>query len=451
MIDKNIFSSSLARIKGNAVAAKILQNASWLVGDKVFTMVIGVFVMALVARYLGPGNYGIYNYALTFVTLFTAISTLGLETISVKSIVHQDEEEGTILYTSLVLRVIGGILLTFLVSVTIQFIAPNEPIVHLLVLIMSFTMIFKSFEVIEYWIQAYQKSKISSLIRMGAYVFSALLKVAFVLLNGSLLHLALIYMSDALIIGIALVIAYFKYRNFHTKWKFKFQYAKNVLSQSWYLILSGLMVTLYMQIDKVMLGSMLPNKEELGIYSAATQIASMWYFVPLAIITSFKPVIMKKKLETDEKYIIATQTLYSIVAWIGIIFGLFITIFSDLIVSILYGQEYSPAANIIVISVWAGTFATLGSARSIWLLTENLQKYTLFYTLVGLIINVGLNYLLIPIYGGFGAAFATLIAQIFANVFALAFFKRTRISSVMIIKAFSPKYIYNIRNNIRKL
>ncbi|MGJ3196270.1 flippase [Peribacillus frigoritolerans] len=442
---KNKIALSFERINRNKVAAKIIHNTSWLVGEKVFTMVIGVFVMALVARYLGPENYGVYNYALAFVILFTALSTLGLETLSVKSIVQQEEKEGTILFTGIVLRVIGGIFLTFLASVIIRFVMPNEPLIYLLVLIMSSTMILKSLEVIEFWIQAYQKSKILSLIRMGAYIFSALLKIIFVLLEGSLFHLALIYMSDALIIGIALVIAYFKNRTSYTKWKFKFQYAKNILSQSWYLILSGLMVTLYMQIDKVMLGSMSPNKEELGIYSAATQIAGMWYFVPLAVITSFKPVIMKKKLEADEKYINALQTLYSIVAWIGIFFGVFIIIFSDLIVSILYGKEYSRAASIIVISVWAGTFATLGSARSIWLLTEKLQKYTLVYSLVGLIINVGLNYLLIPNYGGYGAAFATLIAQIVANVFSLALFKRTRISSVMLIKAFSPKYLFNIR------
>lgn len=442
---KSNFELSLARLKSNEVATKIINNASWLVGNNVFNMVIGVFVMALVARYLGPKNYGIYNYALAFVTLFTAFSTLGLETLSVKSIVHQDEDEGTILYTSLVLRVIGGIFLTLLASVIIRYVAPNEALVHLLVLIMSFTMIFKSLEVIEYWIQANQKSKISSLIRMGEYIFSAIIKVAFVLLGGSLLHLALIYMSDALIIGVALVIAYFKNRISFTKWKFKFQYAKYVLSQSWYLILSGLMGTIYMQIDQVMLGSMVSNKTELGVYSAATQISNMWYFVPLAVITAFKPVIIKKKLESYEKYINAMQTLYSIVAWIGILFGIFIMLFSHLIVSILYGQEFSRASNIITISVWAGTFATLGSARSVWLLIENLQKYALVYTLVGLIINVGLNFVLIPYYGGIGAAFATLLAQISANVFALAFFKRTRISSVMIIKAFSPKYLFNIR------
>ena len=431
-------------MKDNKVMKSTISNAGWLIGDKVLTMIIGVFVMALVARYLGPENYGIYNYALAFVTLFTAFSTLGLETLSVKSIVHKEEKEGTILFTGLVLRIIGGVLLTFLTCIIIRIIEPNDALVQILVFIMSLSMIFKSLEVIEYWIQAYQKSKISSLIRIVVFVFSGLLKIIFVYINGTLIHLSLIYMFDVLLIGIALVIAYFKTSRTRTKWQFKFPYAKYILSQSWYLMLSGLMVTLYMQVDKVMLGSMLPNREEVGLYSVATQIASMWYFVPLAIITSFKPVVMKKKIESEQNYIETIQSLYSIIAWLGIIFGLIVVLFSDIIVTILYGKEYSTAVNIITISVWAGIFATLGSARSVWLLTENLQRYTLIYTSAGLVINVGLNYVLIPIYSGTGAAVATLVAQIIANVFILGFFKKTRVSSVMILKAFSPKYLLKI-------
>lgn len=436
MKNKNKIAVFLAKIKGNEIATKIIHNASWLVGDKVFNMVVGVFVMALVARYLGPENYGVYNYALAFVTLFTALSTLGLETLTVKSIVQKEEKEGTILFTSLVLRTMGGVILTLLSSVIIRFLAPDEELIHLLVLIMSFTMIFKSLEVIEYWIQAYQKSKISSLIRMGVNVFSAILKVVFVALEGSLVHLALIYMLDVFFIGIALVGAYFKHRSTNSKWKFKFQYAKNILSQSWYLIISGLMGTLYMQIDRVMLGAMLPNKVELGIYSAATQIASMWYFVPMAVITSFKPVIMNKKKLNENSYLKSVQLLYTIIAWMGIGFGITILCFSDLIIGVLYGPEYSRASNILLISIWAGTFAMLGTAASTWMVCEGVQKYSTVLLFCGAIANVVLNYILIPILGGFGAAIATLAAQIVANFITPIFFKKVRYSSIMMLKAF---------------
>lgn len=417
----------------------IIKNSGWLVGYRVFTMLIGIVIIGIIARYFGPEKYGQFSYAQSFVALFTVFSTLGLETLTVKGIIDKDYDEGNILCTSLILRCFGGILLTILASIIIRIIEPNDRNLQLLVLIMSFTMMIKSLEVIEYWIQAYQKAKISSVIRMGAYLITAASKIILIIFNGNLVNYAMIFTLDAVIIGSSLVIAYFKIRQDTSRWKFSLSYAKNILAQSWYLILSGLMITLYMKIDQVMLGSMMTTKAELGVYSAAVQIANMWYFVPMAVITSFKSVIMSKKKIDERSYMEVVQRLYTVVAWIGIGFGIFIVLFSNLIVKILFGLEYIKAANILSVSIWAGTFAMLGSARSIWLLTEGLQKYTPIYTMVGLIVNVTLNYILIPSMGGYGAAIATLCSQFSTCIIALTPFKNTRISTIMILKALSPK------------
>ncbi|KDE46004.1 flippase [Geobacillus sp. CAMR5420] len=450
MSTKEQYIKTMKYVIKSEVATKIIKNFSWMVSDKIFTMIVGVVVTAIVARYFGPESFGKFNYALAFVSLFTAISTLGLETLTVKSIVDKKYSEGVILCTSLFLRVIGGTILTILTYLSIRLIAPNDDDLHILVLLMSLTMVMKSFEVIEYWIQAYQKAKISSIIRIGVYVITALLKVFLVFIKGSLVQYAVIYTLDAAIISGALMVAYFKVREEITPWKFSFRYAKYILSQSWYLILSGLMVTLYMRIDQVMLGAMMPTKTEVGVYSAAVRIAEMWYFVPMAIITSFRPVIMNNKNISEDKYLQSIQLLYTIVAWLGIGFGIAILIFSKPIVLLLYGADYLKAASILSVSVWAGTFAMLGSARSIWLISEGLQSYTLLYTFVGLIVNIALNYLMIPIYGGFGAALATLVAQFSANIIALALFKKTRISSIMILKSFSPKSIFQYKERVAK-
>ena len=426
----------------NEVANRTIKNSGWLVGDKVFTMIIGVFVIAVVARYFGPEKFGQFNYALAFVALFTALSTLGLDTLTVKSIVDEDYDEGTILCTSLFLRVFGGIILTILAAVIIRLIEPNDQNLHVLALIMSFTMVLKSMEVIEYWIQAYQKAKVSSIIRMSVYVITAVLKILLVIFKGNLIQYALIYMIDIVIIGSALMISYYKIRDDISPWKFSLKYAKSILSQSWYLILSGLMVTLYMRIDQVMLGSMLPTKTELGVYSAAVQIAELWYFVPMAIITSFKPVIMNKKKISENSYMKSVQLLYTIVAWIGIGFSVFILLFSKLIVNILYGAEFLKSASILSVSIWAGTFAMLGSARGVWLICEGLQRYSIAYIGAGCITNIILNYLLIPILGGYGAAVATLVSQIIVALIAPSFFKETRVSSIMMLKAFKLEGVF---------
>ena len=132
--------------------------------------------------------------------------------------------------------------------------------------------------------------------------------------------------------------------------------------------------------------------------------------------------------------------------------GLIISFFGWIAINILYGKEYGGASSILSISVWAGLFATLGSARSVWLVAENKQKYTLIYTMVGCIINIILNAILIPIIGAKGAAIATLVAQLIANVFALMPFKETRESSIMIIKSllYNQTFVRCINNVIKK-
>lgn len=435
----NLANEALWKIRQSEVASRTIQNAGWLIGDKVVTMIIGVFVTAIVARYFGPVLFGQFHYALSFVALFTAISSLGLDTLSVKAIVDEEYDQGTILCTSLLMRISGGLLLIFLAAIIIRVLEPGDSYLHLLVFIMSLAMAFKSLEVIEYWIQAKQKAKISSTIRIAAYFLYSGLKVALVLLGGNLIHYALIHLVDVIIIGLALIVAYFMYRDSLSRWKIDLNYAKKVLSISWYLILSGLMGTIYMQIDKVMLGSMLSTTLEVGVYSAAVAVASMWYFIPMAVITSFKPIIMSKKNNDEAGYLESVQLLYTIVAWMGIVFGVIILLLSNIIIGVLYGPDYIKAASILSISIWAGTFAILGSARGVWIVTEGLQRYTVVYASLGVVVNVMLNYWLIPLLGGYGAAIATLVSQVAVALIIPALFKETRISSVMILRALKLK------------
>ncbi|WP_282938858.1 flippase [Paenibacillus sp. RC67] len=422
----------------NDIANKIMQNSTWLISDKVVNLITGVIVTAAIARYFGPDLFGQFNYALALVTLFTAFSALGLETLTVKNLVNKEYDEGTILCTSLVLRVIGGIVLTIIAAIAIKIIEPANVNLHIIVYILSFTMVVRSMEVIEYWIQAHQRSKVSSIIRISVYIITAILKLMVVVFGGSLVHFSLVYVVDVAITGLALIIVYFKIRQDRTHWILNFSYAREIMSKSWSLILSGLMVTLYMRVDQVMLGSMLPDKAELGVFSAAVRIAEMWYFVPMAVIVSFKPIIIKNKNVDQQSYLKSVQLLYTIVAWMSIGFGLIILLLSKPIIKVLFGADYLSAASILVISVWAGTFAMLGSARSIWLICEGLQKFTITYTLGGLVVNILLNILLIPQYGAYGAAIATLASQLTANVVVLAFFKKTRKSSIMILKSLFP-------------
>lgn len=429
------------RILKNETAKKVLGNSGWRVGNRALTMVVGMFVVAIVARYFGAEKFGQFNYALSFVALFSALADLGFANLAVKSLIDKEYDEGTVLCTTFYLRIAVGFILVLMAYVAIRIVEPGENITHILVLIMSLTTVLRSLEVIEYWVQAHHKAKITSIIRFVVYLIIAGLKLLLVYLNGNLIHYALIFMLDIAIIGTALFIAYFKVREEKSKWRFNINFAKDILSKSWYLMLSSVMIILYARIDQVMLGAMMPSKTEVGIYSAAVQIAQMWYFVPIAVISSFKPIIMEKKNIDQKSYLKSMRLLYTILAWIGIGFGVVILVFSNFIVDLIYGQEFIKAASILTISIWAGTFSVMGSARSLWLVSENLQRYTLIFVISGAVINVVLNAVLIPIVQGYGAAIATLVTQIMVIIVVPLFFKKTRISSVMMLEAFVFKGI----------
>lgn len=413
---------------------KIFGNSMWQIIEKILTMILSIVVTSVVARYLGTERYGLANYIISVVMLFTTFSTFGMEKIMINDIVDNKYSKENIIGTSFVIRVIGGIILIIISQVTLYILTNGDRLCQLLGIIMGTCMLFKAFEVIEYYLQSQMKLKIVSIIRFLTTIVTATAKILVVYFDFGVIGFTCTYLIDSIVAG-ALFFVWYKKKN-KQKWKISKEYTKDLLSRCGYIAIAGLMTTIYMRIDQVMLGSMLASKTENGIYSAAVRIAEMWYFVPVAIIASFQPVIMKQKNEGNEKkYKKDMQKLYDFVSIIGLACGIAISLFGWLAIDILYGAEYAGAADVLLISVWAGLFATLGSARSVWLVAENKQKYTLIYTAIGCIINIILNSVLIPKIGAIGAAIATLVAQIIANVFALMPFKETRESSIMILKS----------------
>jgi O-antigen/teichoic acid export membrane protein len=102
------------------------------------------------------------------------------------------------------------------------------------------------------------------------------------------------------------------------------------------------------------------------------------------------------------------------------------TLLSDWLIVLLYGQEYQAAGKVLMIHIWASVFVFLGVVSGSWLTSENLQRLSFYRTLAGTVINVSLNFTLIPIYGITGAAIATLIAQMVAALIFDIFLKKTR-------------------------
>jgi O-antigen/teichoic acid export membrane protein len=411
---------------------KYFKNTSWLFTEKILRILISFVVTVLVIRYLGPEQFGLLSYAISFYGLFSAISILGLESISIRELVKQPGRRDDILGSVFLLRLVGGIVTIILIAITLYF--SGEPTdISILILIVSTSAIFQSFSVIDYYFRAEVKAKYSVYVMAASVLFMSALKILLIILEAPLIYFAIVFSVEFFAAATGFLIVY-KYNKLKIiNWKFSKEIAINLLKDSWPLILSGLVVAIYMKIDQVMIKNIL-DSEDLGYYAAAVRISEAWYFIPIALTNSLFPAIVNAKNVNEKFYLNRMQKLYDLLAWMAIAIAVPVSIFSSDIINILYGSEFRSAAPVLTIYIWAGVAVFLGVASSQYLITENFTKLSFFRTLIGMVFNVILNLLLIPKYGIIGAAYATLISYS-AATFSLIFVNKTSHQIVMMLKS----------------
>lgn len=201
--------------------------------------------------------------------------------------------------------------------------------------------------------------------------------------------------------------------------------AKSLVKESWPLILSGVTIMIYMRIDQIMLGEMVGN-QAVGIYSAATRISEIWYFIPMAVVSSVSPAIFAAKQNSETLYVKRIKQLLRLMVLISLVIALPMSFLSGTIITILFGNGYAEAGQVLAIHIWASLFVFMGVATSPWFIAEGLTHLSLRRTLMGAITNVVLNLFLIPAYAGIGAAIATVISQAFASFFSNLTHAKTR-------------------------
>lgn len=424
----------IRKLKGNL----FVYNTMWNVGGKVLQMGLSLIVGLLTARYLGPSNYGVIGYTASYVSFFSVICQLGFTSIAVKELLENKETEGEVLGTTIFLRVCTSLISSVAISCLVYVMDHGDKIIVWIAFLQSLSLIFQSFDMLHYWYQSRMETQVSVKIQTLAYIIMSAYKIVILALGKNVEWFAFSTAFEAAVVAAFLYMAY--KRSGTQKLTVSLAYGKKVFKESYHFILSGLMVTIYSEMDKIMLRQML-STEAVGLYTAANKVASLWSFVLLALINSAEPLIIESRSKDIDIYIKRNKQLYAGVIWIGAAAGLAISLLGKWIILILYGETYLAATSSLQISAWYTLFAMLGTARGVWVVCENKGKYVKYYLGAGAIVNVILNYLLIPKFGPAGAAAATLITQIFTAVFAPALFKETRVYTKYVLEAFLLKGI----------
>lgn len=351
--------------------------------------------------------------------------TLGLDEIVVRHVVRESSNKEEILGTTFWLKLLGGIASVLLaVGITI-FLGEREFLKISLVAILAIAGIFRAADTIELWFQSQVQSKYAVIAKNIAFLLNTLIKVALILTKAPLLAFAWVTLAEFAMNAVGLAIVY-QYKGFSfLSWRWNFQVAKTLLKESLPLIFSGFAIMIFMKIDQIMLGQMIGDKE-VGIYSAAVRLSEIWYFIPGAIVPSVAPSIYAAKDQSDKVYYQRLGQLFRLLTCIAVAIAVPMTFLSDKIVMVLFGNGYAGAGAILAVHIWTSIFVFLGFASSPWFIAEGLNHVTLGKTVFGAILNIILNFLLIPQYSGLGAAIATIISQAAAAFLCNAFDRRTQ-------------------------
>ena len=403
---------------------KYFANTSWLLGERILRMAISLFVGIYVARYLGPERFGLLSYALSFVWLFSSLASFGLDDILVRELIKCPEQRNNLLGTVFWLKICGTLVMGTTIALVLKFKVEDQQTYWMIALI-SFGFLFQATNVVDFYFQSQVQSKFAVRAQIIQLILTSLFKIYLVWNQAELIWFAFALMLDQVVVAVLFLLVY--------QWKIEWFpffsstwiHAKKLMRDAWPLIFAGMVVSVYMKIDQVMLKEMLDAKA-VGVFAAAVKLCEAWYFVPTAVMASLFPAVIKARNNSETLYEERIQKIYDLMIWGSVAVALPTTLFADWVILILYGSDFQEAADVLRIYIWAGVFVSLGVACSKWLVAENLQSYLFYITALGAVLNISCNLWLIPIYGIKGAALATIISYSTATYFSLGCFRKTR-------------------------
>lgn len=433
---------------------RFIRNTSWILAGQIVRLAVSFLVSILTARYLGPANNGIISYVNSYIAFFGSVVGLGLNGVIIHEFVNHLDEEGKILGTAIALRLFFGVVSAFAFIGCVYYLDGNDQAIMTVAFLQSVQLPFLCLDTINYWYQSKMQSKYSVIAQTTAYIFMVLYKAFLLIAGKDVLWFAAANTLDVVILSGLYFLFYSKHKT--QRLGFSKDIAKRLLMNGLPFILANLMVVVYGQIDKIMIKQLMDSTEQVGLYSTALVICSMIGFIPVAFLDSARPLIAEAKNQSEELYRLRFRQLVAGIMWLCFAYSFFVTLFSNLILRLLYGEAYMGANVCLKIAVWYTAFSYLGSARSYWLICENKKKYVFVFSAIGAGCNVIMNLIFIPSWGINGAALATLITQVLANFIIPILIPDTReygktvISAVFLKNIQLRSFLALITNKLRR-
>jgi len=418
---------------------KYFKNTSWLFAEKILRMVVGLLVGVWVARYLGPEQFGLLSYALSFVGLFSIIATFGLDEIVVRELVKDESRRDDLIGTAFWLKLCGAFVVLLVLAFAVIF-TSNDNKTNTLIFIIASALIFQSFNVIDFYFQSKVMGKFIVYANLISLFVSSIIKITLILNDASLIAFAWVVLFDGFILACGFIYFFLIHSTFKiNNLIFYKSTAIDLLKDSWPLIFSGAVLMIQARIDQVMIKEMI-NSTEVGYYSAAIRLIEAFGFIPVMLKISLYPSILNSRKDSYELYQNRLLNYYRLNFLLFLAVAIPLSMFSEQIVTLLFGNEYHSVGILLSLMAIRLFFTNMGVARGAYIINENLMVFSLITMTLGTITNIVLNYYWIPLYASKGAILATIISFLVSIFVVDLFYSKTRMNLILQFKGIFSFY-----------
>lgn len=400
---------------------KIIKNVSWAVIGKVVNILYGLFIGVLVARYLGPEQFGLMNYVISYVTLFSILATFGLDNIEVRELSKHPEKRNEILGSAFSIRLVLSIITIVLIFITLVLFEPDR-FTFIMVMVYSLFLVASTLNVIRNYFTSIVLNEYVVKSEIVRTFIGAGIKIYLLVYNYSLAWFIIANTFDFFLIAGGYLYSYRKKIGQVLQWSYSKTTSILLLKEAFPLLLSGTAIIIYQRIDQIIIRNLLDNAA-LGQFSVAVRITNLVVFVPMVIATTVTPILVQSRKENIKQYVAKRRQFFDVVIWASFGMALLVSLTAGFAISFLFGEKYNDAIPVLQIMAWKAVFVGLFASSGQIIIIEGVHKWAVIRNLIGMAVSIGLNFLLIPYFGIIGSAIASVVTMFFTGFMAHLFIK----------------------------
>lgn len=379
--------------------------------DKVARLLIGVITMAQIAKHIGPNDFGIWNYSIAITAIAGGIAILGLDKLAVKEIVLNPDKRFQIISTALAMRLMAGVC-CFLVCMGLVWLLKAHHTTYLYcTLFTGLNIILQSGDVFDYYYQSQNNVQMTIIPKAGIFVLFCGIKLYAIHLGAPLETFVQLSFWELVVTYSIILSIYLRLNRIERTNFFNMKEAALLFSKGWPLLLTAVLVLIYMKTDQLLLDT-IGGSASLGEYAAASRISELYYTIPVVIATAILPGLIARRKSNPDEYWLSLEKLIRLSFWFSTGIAVFMSFAARAIVGQLYGDQYPASALILSIHIWANVPVFVSVVITQYQVVEGNYKTNMYATFIGMIVNITLNCLLIPLYAGVGSAIAIVASQV---------------------------------------